>query len=285
MRQTHLADSLVSSLSERFPPELGHEAYRLIKKRLRSEGFFDDFHAEEVLSMALTSAMKYLRNHEEGEIRSPRAWFHTLCRHACVEYLKHQRLTTLTFSLSSVIAGEVELSAAFLPEESTLIALRRAIQQLRPRLQQLIILDLVECLPPAKIQEAMQLPSNGAFRKLKHEAFRGLREAVRVLIDKGIGQLFYYPMSDRELGGQIPERRTVGAECAGRTPPAGECRGVGQIISDKARAQAVPTELARTVASQGGAISAPPHGARNAGRQAVGAEESWLAQHVDEAGS
>jgi DNA-directed RNA polymerase specialized sigma24 family protein len=259
MSTTHLADCLVSSLSDCFPPRLGREAYSLIKRRLRSEGFFDSFHAEEVFSIALTNALKYLRTHGPSEIRNPEAWFHTLCRRACIAYLQNDAVKS-QYTLLSVLDGHVELSAAdtSLADDRILMVIRRAIQQLRPRLQQLIVLDLIECRPPAQIQKAMQIPSNGVFRKLKHEAFRGLREAVRAFIDEGgAGQfLVNFHMSDRELGDRIPERRTglaVVAERAGRTPMAGKCHGVGHGISHKARAQAVPTQLARAVANQAGA--------------------------------
>jgi hypothetical protein len=61
-----------------------------------------------------------------------------------------------------------------------------AIGQLRPQHRQLIALDLEQRLPVAKIQETMQLPTNGAFRKLKSEAYCALRDAIRALIAQGI---------------------------------------------------------------------------------------------------
>jgi DNA-directed RNA polymerase specialized sigma24 family protein len=186
-----LANGLVSSLSgyfEDLPSGLGREVYGAIKKRLRSEGFLDSFHAEEVLQMALTSAVKYLKRNGGGKIRQPRAWFHALGRRACIDYLKDLTVQS-SCSLSSVMDDAVGLSNTTLTDQQVLLLLRQAIQQLRPRHQRLIQLDLVECQTPAKIQESLQLPSNGAFRKLKYEAFSALREAFHALIAGGISQL------------------------------------------------------------------------------------------------
>jgi hypothetical protein len=65
------ADRLVASLSDcfgvRVPPQLGSEAYDLIQRNLRAEGLLDDFHAEEVFSMALTYAVQILHTHGGGE--------------------------------------------------------------------------------------------------------------------------------------------------------------------------------------------------------------------------
>jgi DNA-directed RNA polymerase specialized sigma24 family protein len=188
-RDLAYADRLVASLSEYFadhlPPQLGSEAYSHIKRRLRSEGFLDNSDAEDVFSTALTNALRYLRQHGGGEIRQPRAWFHALCRRACVDFLKDSAVRA-TYTLSSVIDGETELSGdTTLSDERAQVMIHRAIEQLRPRYQQFIILDLVECQPSATIQVTMNLPSNGAYRKLKHESFMALREAIRRLIDKG----------------------------------------------------------------------------------------------------
>jgi DNA-directed RNA polymerase specialized sigma24 family protein len=185
-------DTLVAALctyfGDRVPPHLGREAYFLTKRRLAAEGYPDRYHAEEVFAMALTNAIKYLSSHGGEAIRQPRAWFHTLCRRACASYLKDLTLQT-TYTLSSVIEGEGFIDSA-MSDQQSLRLVRQAIAQLKPRHQQLINLDLVLCLAPARIQEEMHLPSNGAFRVLKHEAFAALREAVRALIDSGIGQLF-----------------------------------------------------------------------------------------------
>ncbi|HVR12057.1 MAG TPA: hypothetical protein VMW75_28700, partial [Thermoanaerobaculia bacterium] len=72
----------------------------------------------------------------------------------------------------------------------------------------LIVLDLVECLSPAQIQQAMQLPSNGAFRKLKHEAFTALREVIRRELGGGAESTYLF------LGGGASVRKP------GRAPAA-----------------------------------------------------------------
>jgi len=183
-----LVASLCTYLGDRVPQHLGREAYCVTKRRLMAEGFPDRYHAEEAFSMALTNAIKYLSSHGGDKIRQPRAWFHTLCRRACVDYLKDLTVQS-TYTLSSLIEGEGLVDPS-VSDERTLRLVRRAFEQLKPRHRQLVELDLVKCLPPAKIQEEMGLPTNGAFRVLKHEAFVALREALRVLIDSGIGQLF-----------------------------------------------------------------------------------------------
>jgi len=174
---------LVSALSayfgdDRLPPRLGGEVFLIIRKRLRSEGLFDCGHAEEVLSIALTNAVKYLQRHGGEEVRQPRAWLHMLCRRACIDYLKEVATHDLP-KLPRPADCELELlDSAAVSEEYALASIHRAIQLLRPRHRWLIFLDIIECQSPNEIQVNMQLASNGAFRKLKHEAFLALREAI-----------------------------------------------------------------------------------------------------------
>jgi DNA-directed RNA polymerase specialized sigma24 family protein len=255
-----LADRLVSSLSEyfddRLPPSLGREAYGLIKKQLRRAGLFDDCHAEEVLSMALTDAIGYLRRHEGGAgIRQPRAWFHTLCRHTCSKYLRRHVTSGTSYAYPLWMEAEAELlSDASLSEEHIFTVLRQALKHLRARQQQFIVLELVECLPPAKLREVMQLPSDGAFRKLKHEAFTALRGAILAHID---GQL--------RAGRRTPIPEPDGRNCSdglavaqrgNRTSVAGnpdvaQTHAQASGSGDQTRVQAVPAGSARVVAGQG----------------------------------
>jgi DNA-directed RNA polymerase specialized sigma24 family protein len=184
------ADRLVSSLSVYFradlPPHLGREAFNVIKTRLRSEGYLDPYHTEEVFSKALGDAVKYLHRHGDTDIQHPRAWFRVLCRRVGTEYLTEMTMQT-AYSLNSVLEGDAELSQASpLSEERSLEIIRQAIAQLPPRYHQLITLDLIESLPPAKIQKAMQLKTKSYFLKLKSEAFSALRRAIQILIEEGI---------------------------------------------------------------------------------------------------
>jgi DNA-directed RNA polymerase specialized sigma24 family protein len=181
------ANRLVASLSQYFEPplpeNLGEEGLRSIKKYLKSNRLAGDLHAEEVFAAAIANAFRYLRFNGGTRIRHPRGWFHTLCRRACFDYLAF---------IQPSGAGEENLSAApnALSDEQTQVIVRQAIQRLHPRHQRFIRLDLVECRPADQIQESLHIPSDGAFRKLKYEAFKALRKSIRELVASGVGQIF-----------------------------------------------------------------------------------------------
>jgi hypothetical protein len=97
------ADILVGSLSlyfgpGRLPSTLGREAYGVIGNRLRAWGFFEPYHIEEALAIALNNAANFLSRHGTGEIREPRAWVFALCRHACDDYKKRAAESSLRAS-------------------------------------------------------------------------------------------------------------------------------------------------------------------------------------------
>jgi len=43
-------------------------------------------------------------------------------------------------------------------------------------------MDLYECLTAPEIQKKMGIRSHGYFKKLKHEAFKALREALKAML-------------------------------------------------------------------------------------------------------
>jgi DNA-directed RNA polymerase specialized sigma24 family protein len=220
-------DRLVSSLSCYFdadllPPKLGSDLYGLVWRRLRYEGYPDRFHVEEVFSMALINALRHLCQHGGANIRQPLAWFRVLWLRACIDYLKalavHRR-----HNLLPLLEGEILFFDTTLTEERTLAAIRRAVKRLRPRHRKLVVLELLERLPSAEIEAAMRLPSNGAFRKLKHEAFRALRDAlVHDLGEPGSAGL----SSFSEPRNRFVQRSTdlAATKCDHGTAPTGDSR-------------------------------------------------------------
>jgi DNA-directed RNA polymerase specialized sigma24 family protein len=191
----HHANNLVNIafspfFGERLPLHLGSETFRTTRNRLRLEGFTDPDHTQEVFARALTKSLEYLHKHGGPSVRQPRAWFHGICRHETTHYLMEMAAHD-SGSVLSLIEGETDvLNADLYNPEKVGALLRQAIQELSPRHRELILLDLVQRLPPAEIEKTMGIHSHGYFLKLKSEAFSALKHAVKALIEQGIGSLF-----------------------------------------------------------------------------------------------
>lgn len=181
-----LAETLVSRTLSPFFGEsvtsgLGREIYATIRSRLRYRGIADPYHAEEILALTLFHAFNHLKDNRRHVIENPRAWLHEIARNTLVRYLKKNPQFD-SETIYQVLEGEIELPE--FSDEKVLNIVRKAIEGLPPRYQQLIQLDLVEGLSSQEIQEQMSIKSYGYFRKLKSEAFSGLRKAIQSVLAK-----------------------------------------------------------------------------------------------------
>jgi len=186
----HVADTIVREtftpyFLETLPPCLGREIYLSIRRRLRTESYLSDEHADEVFQRVVVSAYSYLARHGGHKIRHTRGWLHRISVNATLRYLKERSKersrfeTPTTTNLTELLEGESQL-----PDDDSadnnidLDLVHRAIDNLRPRHQEILRLQMVESLPDPEIQQRMSISSNAYFRKLKCEATKALRAAL-----------------------------------------------------------------------------------------------------------
>lgn len=178
----HAAGALVQEAFLPFfdlSPELGRELYLTIRRRLRANCYLGEEHADEVFQQTLCDAFSYLSRNGGAAIRHTRGWLHRISRNATLHYLEARSEvdSPATTSLDTLLEGKAQLADT--PSAGDDLALiRRAIAGLRPRHQQIIRLELVDCLEDAESQKEMGIESNAYFRKLKCEAHHALRDEI-----------------------------------------------------------------------------------------------------------
>ncbi len=161
-------------------PELGREIYLTIRRRLRANRYLGEEHADEVFQQTLCDAFLYLSRHGGAAIRHTRGWLHRVSRNATLHYLEARSEVdspAITTSLDTLLEGEAQLADTSSTSDD-LELVRRAIAGLRPRHQQIIRLELVDCLEDAESQKEMGIDSNAYFRKLKCEAHHALKNEL-----------------------------------------------------------------------------------------------------------
>lgn len=181
-----VADTIVQEtftryFSEALPPRLGREIYLSIRRRLQTESYSGDEHADEVFQRVVVNAYSYLERHGGHEIRHTRGWLHRISVNATLRYLKERSRfdTSTTTDLAELLEGESQL-----PDDDSadhnidLDLVHRAIDSLRPSYQEILRLQMSESLPDPEIQQCMKIASNAYFRKLKCEALKALRAAI-----------------------------------------------------------------------------------------------------------
>jgi len=185
----HVANTMVQALTpyvaEALPPGLGREIYLSIRRRLRTESYQSDEHADEIFQRVMVNAYSYLAQHEGQEIRHSRGWLHRIRVNTTLQYLKERSKerdrfdTSTTTDLTELLEGKSQL-----PDDDSadtnidLDLVHRAIASLRPSYQEVLRLQSVESLPDSEIQQRMGISSNSYFRKLKCEALKTLRAAI-----------------------------------------------------------------------------------------------------------
>ena len=185
-----VADTIVQEtftpyFAEPLPSGLGREIYLKIRRRLRTESYPGDEHADEVFQRVVVSVYSYLKRHGSHKIRHTGAWLHRISVNATVRYLKERSEerdrfdTSTTTDLTELLEGKSQL-----PDDDSadnnidLDLVHRTIASLRPSYQEILRLQSVESLPDAEIQQRMKIASNAYFRKLKCEATKALRAAL-----------------------------------------------------------------------------------------------------------
>lgn len=180
----YVADRIIGGafapfFSEELPPYLGREILLAIRRRLRVAGrYLGDEHVDEVFQRVVVEAYSYLARHGSNEVRHVRGWLHRISirvtRSYLLEYFRFDSLTTS--SLNAAVDSEIQPL-----DDSNDELLRRvseAINNLKPRYQEVVRLDLIERLPSAEVQERMRIASFAYFRRLRCEALKALRKEI-----------------------------------------------------------------------------------------------------------
>lgn len=165
----------------------------MICKRLKYEGLDIGTHAEEIFDTSLSNALKHLKKHGGASVAYPNSWFKAIVRNETTRYLRQMHSSHLVWLEDVLAGGEIitqpseEIDS---DREAVMDLVRDGIEKLTPRQRELILYDLADRFTPSEIQDKMGIRSKGYFRKLKCEAFKALREAVKALIDEGVDLIF-----------------------------------------------------------------------------------------------
>lgn len=168
---------------EPLPQQSGRAFAGTIRNVISRAGVRGEHHVEDAFSVFIINVCAYLGRYPATRIEQPVHFLHRSAGNTARRYLDQLRVTgsKVTDPLDEAqverVAGKDglgELNRSYLRGE-----ILAALETLPARYSELLQLDLIEELSPLEIQMQMGIGSENYFRKLKCEAFKALRNALK----------------------------------------------------------------------------------------------------------